>query len=68
MDAPANEPSDEEIPADTVILATGLVANPVPIEGLASAGVPVVTVGDADGVGYLEGAIRDGFHAAIESV
>jgi len=63
---PEEEPRLEEIPADTVILATGLVANPAPIENLAGAGVPVVTVGDADGVGYIEGAIRDGFHAAFE--
>jgi NADH dehydrogenase FAD-containing subunit len=59
------EPASQEAPADTVILATGLVANPEPVALLAKAGVEVVTVGDAGGVGYLEGAIRQGFHAAI---
>ena len=56
----------EEIAVDTVIVATGLVANPEPIEALRGAGVPVVAVGDAGGVGYIEGAIHDGFRAAIE--
>jgi len=60
------EPAVEEIRADTVILATGLAANPDPIEWLRTAGVPLVAIGDATGVGYLEGAIREGFHAAIE--
>jgi 2,4-dienoyl-CoA reductase (NADPH2) len=60
------EPAVEEVPADTVILATGLAANPGPIERLRAAGVPLVAIGDATGVGYLEGAIHEGFHAAIE--
>jgi 2,4-dienoyl-CoA reductase (NADPH2) len=64
--APDAEPTVEEIPADTVILATGLEANPEPIERLRTAGVPLVAIGDATGVGYLEGAIHEGFHAAIE--
>jgi len=63
---PDAEPAGEEIPADTVILATGLVANPEPIERLRAAGVPLVAIGDATGVGYLEGAIHDGFRAAME--
>jgi 2,4-dienoyl-CoA reductase (NADPH2) len=63
---PDAEPAVEEIPADTVILATGLVANPEPIERLRAAGVPLVAIGDATGVGYLEGAIHDGFRAALE--
>jgi 2,4-dienoyl-CoA reductase (NADPH2) len=54
-----------EAPVDTVILATGLEANPEPARRLASAGVPVVEVGDATGVGYLEGAIRAGYEAAL---
>jgi hypothetical protein len=28
--------------------------------------VPLVAIGDATGVGYLEGAIHEGFRAAIE--
>jgi 2,4-dienoyl-CoA reductase-like NADH-dependent reductase (Old Yellow Enzyme family)/thioredoxin reductase len=54
----------EEVPADSVILATGLEANPGPVEELRRAGVPVVVVGDADGVSYLEGAIHSAFRAA----
>ena len=55
-----------EIGADSVIIATGLVANPDPIEAFRGTGVPVVVVGDANGVGYIEGAIHEGFRAAIE--
>jgi len=55
----------DETPAETVILATGLVANPEPVARLERAGVEVVAIGDANGVGYLEGAIHDGFRAAI---
>ena len=55
----------QEVPADTVILATGLVANPHAIETIRSAGVPVVAVGDGNGVGYIEGAIQQGFEAAL---
>ena len=50
---------------DTVILAVGLEANDAGVENLRSAGVPVHVIGDATGVGYLEGAIHDGFHAAV---
>ena len=53
-------------PADSVILATGLEPNPRVIEVLREAGVPIREIGDVKGVGYLEGAIRDGFHAALE--
>jgi 2,4-dienoyl-CoA reductase (NADPH2) len=53
-------------PADTVLIATGLEANPGGVAALESAGVPVVSIGDAGGVGYIEGAIRDGFHAGLE--
>ncbi len=55
----------EEVAADTVVLAIGLGPNPDPIEALREAGVPVEVVGDAKGVGYLEGAIRSGFRTAI---
>jgi len=59
-------PVADSTPADTVILATGLGANPEPARALAAAGVPVVEIGDATGVGYLEGAIHAGFRAALE--
>ncbi len=53
-------------PADTVIIATGLVANPEAVEALRGAGVPLVVIGDANGIGYLDGAIEQGFKAAID--
>jgi 2,4-dienoyl-CoA reductase (NADPH2) len=57
------EPS--EAPADSVILATGLEANPALGKALAGLAATVEVIGDATGVGYLEGAIRDGFAAAM---
>lgn len=63
----ANHGEEEplQLPVDTVVIATGLVANPGPAEALGKAGVPLVVIGDAKGVGYLDGAIEDGFKAAI---
>jgi 2,4-dienoyl-CoA reductase-like NADH-dependent reductase (Old Yellow Enzyme family)/thioredoxin reductase len=52
--------------ADTVILAIGLAAHPEVTSAFKEAGVPVREIGDVSGVGYLEGAMRDGFHAALE--
>ncbi|MEN8160528.1 MAG: FAD-dependent oxidoreductase, partial [Myxococcota bacterium] len=57
--------ASEEVLADTVVVATGLVANPGPAAELGAAGLPVAEIGDATGVGYIEGAIHDGFRAAI---
>ena len=56
--------SVEEIAADSVLLATGLVANRTLSEALGNAGVPIVEIGDGTGVGYIEGAIHSGFDAA----
>lgn len=56
----------ESIGADSVVIAEGLVGSPAAIERLESAGVPVVVIGDASGVGYLDGAIADGFAAALD--
>lgn len=64
--APAKEgaePGRDEAAADTVILATGLEANPEPARRLREAGAPVIEIGDATGAGYLEGAIHAGFEA-----
>ncbi len=55
----------ETIAADHVVLATGLEANPAPAAALRAAGVPVIEIGDATGVGYLEGAIHSGFEAGL---
>ncbi len=52
--------------ADSVIIATGLAANPEairPFEGLAPS---VEAIGDCTGIGYLEGAIHDAFRVASE--
>jgi 2,4-dienoyl-CoA reductase (NADPH2) len=56
----------DEIVADTVILAAGLEPNPEPARRLREAGVPVIEVGDATGVGYIEGAVHSGFRAGCE--
>jgi 2,4-dienoyl-CoA reductase (NADPH2) len=55
-----------DLAADTVIVASGLVANPELAELLSAEGVSVEVVGDSSGVGYIESAIRDGFHAAAK--
>jgi 2,4-dienoyl-CoA reductase-like NADH-dependent reductase (Old Yellow Enzyme family)/NADPH-dependent 2,4-dienoyl-CoA reductase/sulfur reductase-like enzyme len=55
----------QEIEIDGVVIATGLIANSESVEILREAGPPVVVIGDAGGVGYLDGAIEDGFKAAI---
>jgi len=54
------------VEADTVILAIGLGPNPGARAALEGAGVAIREIGDVSGVGYLEGAIHDGFHAALE--
>src|SRR5574338_927929 len=55
-----------EIPADTVVLATGLSGDTRLADALRAGGLSrVEVIGDAGGVGYLEGAIHSGFHAAI---
>ncbi len=58
-------PETREAAADTVVVATGLVANPGPAEQLRAAGIELVEIGDSTGVGYIEGAIHDGFRAAL---
>ena len=52
--------------ADTVILATGLEPNPAVSLRLKETGLPIREIGDVGGPGYLEGAIHDGFRAALE--
>jgi len=45
-------------PADQVIVAQGAGPNPTTAEELRAAGLTVHTLGDCNGVGYIEGAIR----------
>jgi predicted flavoprotein YhiN len=52
--------------ADSVILAIGLGANPGVAADLEASGLPIHEIGDVKGVGYLEGAMSEGFHAALE--
>lgn len=56
----------EELAADAVIVAGGLCANDAGVAALRAAGAPLIVVGDAGGVGYIEGAIAEGFRAAID--
>jgi NADPH-dependent 2,4-dienoyl-CoA reductase/sulfur reductase-like enzyme len=51
--------------ADTVVITTGLAPNTALADELRAAGIEPIVIGDCTGVGYIEGAIHDGFHAAI---
>jgi len=53
-----------DIGADNVIVATGLEADLRIANSLGAAGLHTVVIGDASGVGYIEGAIAEGFEAA----
>jgi len=55
----------EAVDTDSVVLATGLVASPDLDQWDGVAGVEPKIIGDATGITYLEGAMHDGFHAAI---
>ncbi|MBW1886151.1 MAG: FAD-dependent oxidoreductase, partial [Deltaproteobacteria bacterium] len=48
-------PSTEEIAADNVLIATGLIPNHALAESIRSEGVSLVEIGDGTGVGYIEG-------------
>jgi len=61
-----DETESRSVDADSVILAIGLGPNPDIAAGLKDAGVPIKEIGDVTGVGYLEGAMHDGFGAALE--
>jgi len=47
------------IAADHVIIAQGATGDTALADALRSAGLPVHTIGDANGVGYIEGAMQD---------
>ncbi len=51
------------LPADTVIVAKGATGDLSLAESLRAAGLSVTAIGDAGGVGYIEGAMRDAFEA-----
>lgn len=50
--------------AGNVILATGVMADSSLADSLTGAGFEVRCIGDADSVGYIQGAVRSGFDAA----
>jgi len=51
------------VPADTVIVAKGAAGDLSLAESLRAAGFAVTAIGDANGVGYIEGAMREAFEA-----
>ena len=59
------EDGEHTVAADSVVIATGLVRDLSVADELRDAGVESVQIGDCTGVGYLEGAISDGFHAGL---
>ena len=54
---------EHSVDADCVVIASGLIGDDTVAEQMRSAGLDPVAIGDCTGVEYLEGAIRDGFHA-----
>lgn len=53
------------VDVDSVVIATGLVADTSLADRLAAAGFDATVIGDCKGVGYLEGAMHEGFHAGL---
>jgi NADPH-dependent 2,4-dienoyl-CoA reductase/sulfur reductase-like enzyme len=53
----------QSVPADNVIVAKGAEGNLTLAERLRAEGFTVETVGDANGVGYIEGAMRGAANA-----
>lgn len=51
-------------PGDHVVIATGLIASLDVANQFQAAGLDPVVIGDCNTIGYLEGAIHAGFHAA----
>jgi hypothetical protein len=54
------------VPADHVIVAKGALGDTVLAEQIRAAGFSVRVIGDAVGVGYVEGAMRAAAQAAAE--
>jgi len=52
--------SECEVPADSVILAEGIEADRKLLEKFAGVEVETHIIGDAESIGYIEGAIRSG--------
>lgn len=58
------ELEEREVPAETVVLATGLEPDHALARSLQGVAPTVEAIGDCDRIGYLEGAIHGGFQAA----
>jgi 2,4-dienoyl-CoA reductase (NADPH2) len=54
------------VPAESVIITLGLQPDHGLGASLESSGIRALSIGDCTGVGYIEGAIRDGLRAALE--
>ncbi|MCS5638023.1 MAG: FAD-dependent oxidoreductase [Myxococcota bacterium] len=54
------------VPAESVIITLGLQPDHGLGASLESSGVRTLSIGDCTGVGYIEGAIREGLQAALE--
>ena len=57
----------KSVPADTVIVAKGATGDLSLAQALEAAGFKVHTIGDAGGVGYIEGAMR-GAYEAVQAI
>lgn len=55
----------EVVPADDVVVATGIVPEGDLAAALAGRGVEVHVVGDAAGLGYIDGAVRSGYDVGV---
>jgi len=55
-----------EVPADSVVLASGAEPDDSLARSLAASGLPVSRIGDCDQLGYIEGAIRSGMLAGCQ--
>jgi 2,4-dienoyl-CoA reductase-like NADH-dependent reductase (Old Yellow Enzyme family)/NADPH-dependent 2,4-dienoyl-CoA reductase/sulfur reductase-like enzyme len=55
----------DAVAVDSVVIATGLVSDLSVTDAFREAGLAPVAIGDCTGVGYLEGAIREGFLAGL---
>mgnify|MGYP006345741069 FL=1 len=57
----------QSVACDTVIVARGATGDLTLAEHLRAAGFAVDSIGDANGVGYIEGAMR-GAHDAVRAI
>ncbi|MCM2318301.1 MAG: FAD-dependent oxidoreductase [Pseudomonas sp.] len=55
-----------EVPADSVVLASGAEPDDSLARSLTASGLPVSRIGDCEQLGYIEGAIRSGLLAGCE--